>query len=42
MTLEERSRLETLDTALRSNNVRERIRSVWHAFANDWLAEKMR
>jgi hypothetical protein len=28
MTLEERSRLETLDTALRSNNVREHIRSV--------------
>ena len=28
MTLEERSRLETLDTALRSNNVRKHIRSV--------------
>lgn len=28
MTPEERSRLETLDTALRSNSVREHIRSV--------------
>ena len=28
MTLEERSRLETLDTALRSDSVREHIRSV--------------
>ena len=43
MTLEERSRLETLDTALRSDSVREHIRSVVvRAFASNWLAEKMR
>ncbi len=39
MTLEERSRLETLDTALRSNKVREHIRSVV-ARVRDQLASR--
>jgi hypothetical protein len=42
MTPEERSRLETLDTALRSNSVRDTFALLWCAFAIDWLAEKMR
>ena len=41
MTLEERSRLETLDTALRSDNVREHIRSVV-ARVRDQLASQKR
>jgi hypothetical protein len=39
MTLEERSRLETLDTALRSDKVREHIRSVV-ARVRDQLASR--
>ena len=41
MTLEERSRLEALDTALRSDDVREHIRSVV-ARVRDQLASQKR